>query len=135
MERWSIDDRVARVRDRIGEACVKSGRRPDEVTLMAVTKTVDAARINAAIRAGITHIGENRVQEFLSKRVDLLLAGVQAHVIGHLQTNKNRQIVGRVDMIQSVDSVKIASAIGRISPEQGIVTPVLVEVNIGEEAS
>lgn len=123
------------MRDRIGEACVKSGRRPDEVTLMAVTKTVDAARINAAIRAGITHIGENRVQEFLSKRDDLLLDGVQAHLIGHLQSNKTRQIVGRVDMIQSVDSVKIASAIGRISTEQGIVTPVLVEVNIGEEAS
>lgn len=135
MERWSIDDRVARVRDRINEACIKSGRHPDEVTLMAVTKTVSADRINEAIRAGITHIGENRVQEFLSKRDGLALDGVQAHLIGHLQSNKTRQIVGLVDMIQSVDSVKIASAIGRISCERGIITPVLVEVNIGEEAS
>lgn len=130
-----IGDRIARVRDRIAEACVKSGRDPSEVTLMAVTKTVDAERINAAIRAGITHIGENRVQEFLGKRDALQLNGVEAHLIGHLQSNKTRQIVGKVDMIQSVDSVKIAGAISRISTEQGIVTPVLVEVNIGEEDS
>ncbi len=139
MERSLIDreigDRVARVRDRIAEACMKSGRDPSEVTLMAVTKTVDAERINAAIRAGITHIGENRVQEFLGKRDALALEGVEAHLIGHLQSNKTRQIVGKVDMIQSVDSVKIAHAIGRISVEQGIITPVLVEVNIGGEDS
>lgn len=139
MERSLIDreigDRVARVRDRIAEACMKSGRDPSEVTLMAVTKTVDAERINAAIRAGITHIGENRVQEFLGKRDALALEGVEAHLIGHLQSNKTRQIVGKVDMIQSVDSVKIARAIGRISTEQGIITPVLVEVNIGGEDS
>ena len=98
-----------------------------------MTKTVDAERINAAIRLGVNEIGENRVQEFLGKRADLELQGVQAHLIGHLQTNKVRQIVGKVQMIQSVDSLRVAQAIHRCSKEQGIVTPILVEVNIGGE--
>ncbi len=139
MERSLVDnavaERIAQVRARIEAACAKAGRDPAEVTLMAVTKTVDADRINAAIRAGITHIGENRVQEFLGKRDALLLDGVQAHLIGHLQTNKVKQIVGKVDMIQSVDSERVARTIDTVSAAQGIVTPVLVEVNIGAEDS
>ena len=101
--------------------------------MLAVTKTVPAERINAAIRLGVTQIGENRVQEFLQKKDALLLSETQAHLIGHLQTNKVRQIVGHVQMIQSVDSTRLAVAISRRSEELGIVTPVLVEVNIGGE--
>ncbi len=121
------------VREHVAEACIKSGRAENAVTLMAVTKTVPAERINAALALGITHIGENRVQEFLGKQETLRLDGVQAHLIGHLQTNKVRHIVGQVDMIQSVDSVRLAEAISRVSLERGLITPILVEVNIGGE--
>ena len=128
-----ISDNVQRVREQIENACVVAGHSPDDVTLLAVTKTVDAERINAAIRCGVQQIGENRVQEFLGKRDDLDLTNVQAHLIGHLQTNKVRQIVGKVHMIQSVDSIRVAAAIDRCSQELDIVTPILVEVNIGGE--
>ena len=121
------------IHESIADACTQSGRKEEEVALLAVTKTVPAERINAAIRLGVTQIGENRVQEFLQKKDALLLSETQAHLIGHLQTNKVRQIVGHVQMIQSVDSTRLAVAISRRSEELGIVTPVLVEVNIGGE--
>ena len=137
MERSStnryISDNLLHIQEQIHSACAEAGRKTDEVTLLAVTKTVDADRINEAIRLGVTAIGENRVQEFLAKEESLHLQGVQAHLIGHLQTNKVRQIVGRVQMIQSVDSLRVAQAIHRRSQELGIITPILVEVNIGGE--
>ena len=131
-----VRENLQRIEEQIQAACDAAGRRRDEVTLMAVTKTVDAARINEAIAAGITHIGENRVQEFLEKRDALNLDGVQAHLIGHLQTNKVRRIVGQVDMIQSIDSVRLAQAVSdaSLNTERGC-TDVLLEVNIGNEES
>ena len=128
-----VVDNLSRIREDMQKACIDAGRAEDAVTLLAVTKTVDADRINTAIRHGVSQIGENRVQEYLKKKDELLLDGVQRHLIGHLQTNKVRQIVGQVDMIQSVDSLRLASAIAKRSEELGIVTPVLVEVNIGGE--
>lgn len=140
MERSSTDvsfvrDNLARIEEDICAACAAAGRRREEITLMAVTKTVDPLRINTALQAGIRCIGENRVQEYLSKKDDLCLEGVQRHLIGHLQTNKVKQIVGQVDMIQSVDSLRLATAIDRCSAPCGNATEVLVEVNIGDEAS
>ncbi|MBE6763596.1 MAG: YggS family pyridoxal phosphate-dependent enzyme [Ruminococcaceae bacterium] len=123
------------IRERVENACVRAGRRVEEVTLVGVTKTVEAPLINAALDAGLTAIGENRVQEYLSKKDDLHLDGVARYLIGHLQTNKVRAVVGEVDMIQSVDSLRLAAAIDRVSAEKGIITPVLVEVNIGDEVS
>lgn len=131
----AVRENLCRIRERMAEACLQAGRGTDAVRLMAVTKTVDADRINAALAEGVDLIGENRVQEFLGKRDALQLDGVECHLIGHLQTNKVRQIVGQADMIQSVDSERLAEAIDRVSAAQGIVTPVLVEVNIGGEAS
>lgn len=128
-----ISDNLSYIRDEMANACLKAGRPTDSVQLLAVTKTVSAERINAAIELGVTHIGENRVQEFLQKRDALRLDRVQKHLIGHLQTNKVRQIVGQVDMIQSVDSMRLAKAISDRSDYLGIVTPILVEVNIGGE--
>ena len=128
-----LADNYHRIRENMAQACMRAGRNLDDVKLLAVTKTVDAERINAAIHLGVQQIGENRVQEFLGKRDALELLNVKAHLIGHLQTNKVRQIVGKVQMIQSVDSVRVAQAIDRCSKELGIVTPVLVEVNIGGE--
>ncbi len=131
-----IRDNLQRIEEQIREACLAAGRRREEVTLMAVTKTVPPERINAALTCGITCIGENRVQEFLEKRDALQLDGVQAHLIGHLQTNKVKRIVGEVDMIQSVDSERLARAISdaALKTPRGSVD-VLVEVNIGGEES
>ena len=121
------------IREQMQQACIDAGRPADGVKLLAVTKTVSPADISEAIRLGVTQIGENRVQEYLSKKDDLHLEGVAKHLIGHLQTNKVRQIVGQVDMIESVDSLRLASAISKRSLELGVVTPILVEVNIGGE--
>ena len=133
-------DNLGRIEERIAAACAAAGRKREDVTLLAVTKTVPPARINAAIGAGVTHIGENRVQEFLGKRDALRLDGVDVHLIGHLQTNKVRQIVGRVGMIESVDSLRLAEAISQASLREDNTrilpdgyTEVLVEVNIGGE--
>lgn len=129
----TLSDNLNRIYDQMQRACSQSGRSFDDVKLLAVTKTVDAERINTAIRLGVRQIGENRVQEFVGKREALHLTDVDAHLIGHLQTNKVKQIVGKVQMIQSVDSLRVARAIDRCSTELGIVTPILVEVNIGGE--
>lgn len=131
-----IRDNLQRIEEQIEKACDAAGRHREEVTLMAVTKTVSPERINAALSCGITCIGENRVQEFLEKQADLQLQGVQAHLIGHLQTNKVKRIVGQVDMIQSIDSEHLARAVSEAARQtpRGCVD-VLVEVNIGGEES
>ncbi len=123
------------IREKIAESSIKSGRTPESVRLMAVTKTVDPLFINYALDYGVDLIGENRVQEMLRKKPDLHLDGVEKHLIGHLQTNKAGQIVGEVDMIQSVDSLKIAKEIAKQSVKKGIVTDVLLEINVGDEES
>ena len=123
------------INERIAESAIKSGRKPEDVKLMAVTKTVDPIFINYALDYGVKMIGENRVQEMLRKKPELHLDGVQKHLIGHLQTNKAGQIVSEVDMIQSVDSLKIAKEIAKQSVKKGIVTDVLLEINVGEEES
>ena len=131
----TIADNLSYIREEMTKACFSAGRPDDAVQLLAVTKTVSPEKINAAIRLGIRQIGENRVQEFLKKKDDLELETVQAHLIGHLQTNKVRQIVGQVDLIQSVDSLRLAGAISDASIKLGIVTPVFIEVNIGGEVA
>ena len=132
----SISENLKRIRDDISEAAVKSGRRTDDVKLMAVTKTVDVIYINYAIaECGIDLIGENKVQEFLSKKEELKLDGVEKHLIGHLQTNKVKKIVPFVDMIQSVDSFKLAKAISDEASKLGKTMNVLLEINIGDEES
>ncbi len=104
-----------------------------DVTLLAATKTVDPEEILFAIHElGLPAVGENKVQEFLSK-YDLLQGQAPLHILGHLQTNKVRQIVGKVDMIQSVDSLHLAQEIGKRSLAAGIVTDILAEINIGQE--
>lgn len=131
----SVEENYKAVRFKIDEAAVKAGRNPDDVRLMAVTKTVESVYINKAIEIGASLIGENRVQEYLGKRDELNLEGVEKHLIGHLQTNKVKQIVGEVDMIESVDSVKLAKEISRVSLNKSLTTDILVEVNVGKEES
>lgn len=142
MEKSYLDKRKADIEynldiinEKIAESAIKSGRKPSDIQLMAVTKTVDPIFINYALDYGVNMIGENRVQEMLRKKPDLHLQNVQKHLIGHLQTNKAGQIVGEVDMIQSVDSLKIAKEIAKQSAKKGITTDVLLEINIGDEES
>lgn len=129
----TIKENIKLIKNNITETCIAAGRQPSEVTLMGVTKTVSAKRINDAIGLGISHIGENRVQEYLGKKDELNLNGVKVHLIGRLQTNKVSRIVTQVDMIDSVDSFKLANAINKASLKAERVTDVLIEVNIGRE--
>lgn len=131
----SVEENYKRILDNVRETAVKAGRNENDVRLMCVTKTVEAPYINKVLELGADLIGENRVQEYLGKRDDLKLDGVEKHLIGHLQTNKVRQIAGQVDMIESVSSIKLAKEISKVSSNLGIITNCLVEVNIGKEES
>ncbi|MBC8569637.1 YggS family pyridoxal phosphate-dependent enzyme [Zongyangia hominis] len=130
-----IQERVARIREEIAGEAVRCGRKPEDITLMAVTKTVDPIYVNTAIGCGVRVLGENRVQEYLSKRDDYRLDGCSVHMIGHLQSNKVKFIVDKVDCIQSVDSVKLLSEIDKESAKAGKKMKILCEVNIGREES
>ncbi len=127
-----FDENYKDIKNRIAAAAKKSGRRPEEIMLLAATKTVAPDVINYAIQNGIEYIGENRVQEFLSKENEVN-NNVHKHFIGHLQTNKVKDIVGKVELIQSVDSLRLASAISKESVKKGITTDILLEINIGGE--
>ncbi len=131
----AIEENLKYIREDIASAALASGRKPEEVSLMAVTKTVESRFINHAIKNGISLIGENKVQEFLFKEPELDLNNCKAHLIGHLQSNKVKKIVGRVETIQSVDTVSIAKEIGKRSVEAGVLTKILLEVNVGNEES
>lgn len=130
-----IQENIKFIRNKINEATVKSGRSENDVRFMAVTKTVDPVYINHAIDCGIDLIGENKVQEFLSKKDALKLEKVEKHLIGHLQSNKVRKIITEVDMIQSVDSVSLAKEIERQAEKNNMTANVLIELNVGEEES
>ena len=121
------------VNDRLEAALGKSGRKREDVILLAATKTVDAKTINYAISKGIDYIGENKVQELLSKNEDIVPA--HRHFIGHLQTNKVKDIIDKVELIQSVDSIKVAKEISRQAEKIGKKMDVLIEINIGAEES
>lgn len=128
-----LEDNLKRVQEEIAETAIKNGRNPEDIKLMAVTKTVCPELINHAIDCGVDLIGENKVQEVLLKKDELHLENCKLHLIGHLQSNKVKKIIGIADMIQSVDSFELASQISRRSEENGIVTDILLEVNIGED--
>lgn len=129
-----FDENYADIKKRIASAAIKSGRKPEDILLLAATKTIDIEVINHAISSGLSLVGENRVQEFLTKN-DLLLPTVDKHFIGHLQSNKAKDIVGNVSLIHSVHSVKLAKIIGDLSIKKGIISNILLEVNIGNEES
>ncbi len=134
-ERSSVDlseEVKASIRDNL--RAIREGLNGRTVTLMAATKTVPASWINYATgECGLTDIGENRVQELLAKYDELNLTGVRLHFIGTLQPNKVKYLIGKVCLIHSLDSKKLAEEISRRSEAKGLVTDVLCEVNIGEE--
>lgn len=131
----SIAENVSRIRQEIKRAAIAAGRDPGEIQLCAATKMNSADAVRQAIAAGVDCCGENRVQELTEKLSQDAYRGAPVHFIGHLQTNKVRQVVGKVDLIQSVDSLRLLRAINAEAAKQGIVQSVLLEVNIGQEES
>ena len=131
----SIAENVAAIRAKMEEAARAAGRDPAEIKLCAATKMNDAAAVRQAIAAGVDLCGENRVQELTQKLSENAYEGAPVHFIGHLQTNKVKQVVGKVDMIQSVDSLRLLEAIQKEAAKQGIRQDILLEVNVGSEES
>lgn len=130
-----LAQRVQAVRERIAAAATAAGRSPEEITLCAATKVQTDDTIRAAIAAGITVCGENRVQELTAHLAADAYRGAQVHFIGHLQTNKVKQVVGKVDLIHSVDSERLLRAIDAQAAKQDLVQDILLEVNIAGEES
>jgi len=131
----TIAENIAGIRRQIAEAAIAAGRDPAEILLCAATKMNDADKVRQAVAAGVDCCGENRVQELTQKLAENAYAGAPVHFIGHLQTNKVKQVVGKVDLIQSVDSLRLLNAIQAEALRQGIVQDVLLEINIGSEES
>ena len=131
----AIKENIAAIRAKMDAAAIAAGRDPKKIALCAATKMNDAEAVRQAIAAGVDCCGENRVQELTAKLADNAYEGAPVHFIGHLQTNKVKQVVGKVDLIQSVDSERLLRAIDREAAKQGIIQDILLEVNIGEEAS
>lgn len=129
-----ISENIKRIRFNMEEAKVRAGRENDNIKVMAVTKTVSPDRINFAVSQGYELLGENRVQEYLSKK-DQYADNSEVHFIGHLQSNKVKYIIDSVTMIQSVDSTGLAKEISARAVKQGCIMDILCEVNIGGEAS
>jgi len=133
-EQVDIAGNVARVRERMARAAERSGRKLDEIRLVAVSKTVEPERVREAIAAGVTDVGENDVQEAAAKWPEVG-SGARWHMIGHLQRNKAAQAVQIFDMIQTVDSLRLAEAIGRRATAAGRTVAVLLQVNTSGEES
>ena len=131
----SIAENVARIRREMEAAAIAAGRDPKSILLCAATKMNDAAAVREAIAAGVDCCGENRVQELTAKLAENAYEGAPVHFIGHLQTNKVRQVVGKVSLIQSVDSLRLLAAIDKDARRQEITQDILLEINIGEEES
>ena len=131
----SIAENVAKIKAQMCEAAIAAGRDPKEILLCAATKMNDASRVREAIAAGVRCCGENRVQELTAKLADNAYEGADLHFIGHLQTNKVKAVVGKVSLIQSVDSLRLLQAIEKEAAKQGIVQDILLEINIGQEES
>ena len=130
-----IRENVRRIRQQLQEAALRAGRDPKEVLLCAASKMNDAARVRTAVDAGVDCCGENRVQELMEKQPQGAYGEKPVHFIGHLQTNKVRQVVGKVDLIQSVDREPLLACIQQQAEKLGVCQDVLLEVNVGMEDS
>ena len=129
----SIAENIAQIRSHIARAAEDAGRAPSEITLVGASKMNDAAACRAAIAAGIDALGENRVQEMTQKLSEHAYDGAPLHFIGHLQRNKVKMVVGKVDVIESVGSLELLQMIDAQAEKLGIVQDILLEVNIGGE--
>ncbi|MBQ9968431.1 MAG: YggS family pyridoxal phosphate-dependent enzyme [Oscillospiraceae bacterium] len=130
-----IRENIAAIRQKMTEAALACGRDPGEILLCAATKMNDSEAVKEAVANGVDCCGENRVQELLQKQPLGAYEGKPVHFIGHLQTNKVKQVVGRVDLIQSVDRLPLLEAIEKEAAKQGLRQDILLEINIGDEES
>ena len=129
--RENIDDIVKKI-----EAdCKKVGRNPNDITLIAVSKTVESPKVREAVAAGVDNLGENRVQELVKKYDELKDLDIKWHMIGHLQKNKVKYIIDKTVLIHSVESLSLAEEINKRAEKNNLIANVLVELNIGEEDS
>lgn len=131
----SIAENIRKIREDINSAALAAGRSSDEVLLLAATKMNDYARVREAINAGVDICGENRVQEMLEKAAQNAYEGCPLHFIGHLQKNKVKQVVGLAELIHGVHDKALLEAIDKEAHKKGVVQDILLEVNIGAEAS
>ena len=130
-----IAQNIQKIRENMAEAARSAGRSPDEILLCAATKMNGADAVREAVAAGVDCCGENRVQELTQKMAEGAYTGKPVHFIGHLQTNKVKQVVGKVDLIESVDRTELLECIEKTAEKMGVVQPILLEVNIGAEES
>ena len=130
----SIAESLERVREQIAQAAAKAGRAPDEVELVAITKTHTAEKVHEAIQAGQNLFGESRVQEARTK-IPELPSAIRWHFVGHLQKNKIRHALPLFEMIHSVDSLALAQEVNRLAEEEGMHPRVLLEINVAGEGS
>ena len=129
-----VKDQYCEVQERVRKACLRSGRDPKDVTLIAVSKTKPLEMLLEAYDAGARDFGENKVQEILEKYPEMP-EDARFHMIGHLQRNKVRQVIDKVSLIHSVDSLRLARQIEEESAKAGRITPILLEVNVAREES
>lgn len=128
----AIKQNIAQLNRRIAEAAVRSGRKPEDILLLAVSKTIDVPEIKEAVSCGLTELGENKVQEIMDK-YDPMGNGVQWHLIGHLQTNKVKYIIDKVKLIHSVESIRLAEEISKRAVQKNRTADILVEINVAKE--
>ena len=129
-----VTENLEIVNQKIAQACERAGRRRDEVTLIAVSKTKPVSLLEEAYQAGARDFGENKVQEMMDK-IPVLPEDIKWHMIGHLQRNKVKYLIGKTTLIHSVDSMRLAEEISRLSTKNNVTTDILIEVNIAEEES
>ena len=138
MSSLEIADNIARVQEKIAQSCARANRQPEEITLVAVSKTQALESIVAALEVGLKHFGENRIEEALSKIPELNSQPKNQaiwHMIGHIQTRKAKAVVPLFDVVQSVDRLKIAQKLSELAQEANKTLPILIEVNISGETA
>jgi pyridoxal phosphate enzyme (YggS family) len=131
----SIRENIDDITKKIENTCKKIGRNPKDITVIAVSKTVESKRAKEAVNAGINNLGENRVQELIKKYDELSDLDVKWHMIGHLQKNKVKYIIDKTVLIHSVESLSLAEEINKRAEKNNLIANVLIELNIGEEES
>lgn len=131
----NIKENIDIILNRVEQAAKKSGRSIEDITVIAVSKTVDAEKAKQAIVGGLSNLGENRVQEFVNKYEQLSDMSIKWHVIGHLQKNKVKYIIDKAELIHSIENIELANEINKRAKQREIMSKVLIEINIGEEDS
>lgn len=135
MTKVSIIENIDDILKKIDDTCKKTGRNSKDITVIAVSKTVDSKRAKEAVEAGVENLGENRVQELVKKYDELNDTDIKWHMIGHLQKNKVKYIIDKTVLIHSVESIELAEEINKRAIKNNLTSNVLIELNIGEEES